>query len=81
MKLKLTAVAALAAVLTIGLAACSGKDEGMTTTTNVSQTQTTRTTTVSDTSKHGIISEVSEKISEGMSEAKSELTTLARKMP
>lgn len=78
MKLKMTAIISLVAAVAFVLTACGGKDDGaVTTTTNVSTaaSETSGTTTSEEASSgetmsdDGMISDLSEGLSSGMSEA------------
>lgn len=78
MKKRISAVCVLAAVAAFLFAACGRSDDGKVTTTTHQQTTTVRDTTnhstVAGSTGEGVLDKASEKLSEGMTELKSDVS-------
>ena len=84
MKKRIAAVCVLAAVATFLFAACGNSEDGKITTTtqqNTTAKDTTSATTANrtnSTSGEGLLDQASEKLSEGMTELKSDVSRMMR---
>ena len=83
MKKRITAVCVLAAVAAFLFAACGNSEDGKITTTTQQQTTTAKDTTstknrTDGTSDEGMLDKASEKLSEGMTELKSDVSRMMR---
>ncbi|MBQ3603289.1 MAG: hypothetical protein IJA02_05595 [Clostridia bacterium] len=84
MKKRITAVCVLAAVATFLFAACGDSEDGKITTTTQQQTTTVKNTTsttanrTDNSSGEGMLDKASEKLSEGMTELKSDVSRMMR---
>lgn len=78
MKKRITAVCVLAAVAAFLFAACGKSEDGKITTTTQQNTtvKSTTGTTKPDTTSGGLLNEASEKLSEGMTELKSDISRM-----
>ncbi len=70
MKLRITAIIGLVAAVSLAFTACGSKEDGMVTTTTTVKAEVT-TTSPEESTSEGMLEDLSEKVSDGMSEAKS----------